>query len=88
MFLILEPHIHASSAPALVPNFFKHLLHGISAYGIDDEFALMIAALVVQIPARRHAGKETHLSTCSESSLHVDALLVVFELGLRPEDHQ
>ncbi len=86
--VILEPRMHFASAPPLVPDLFEHLLDSGGANGIDDDLTPMVFATVVQVSCRRDTGPESHLHSRLQSSLHVDALVVVLELRLGPEDHE
>ncbi len=55
--LVFQPSIHTSAAPPVVADFLEYLPHCARAYGVHDDLARMIIALVIEVSADGHPGE-------------------------------
>ena len=56
--------------------------------GIGNDLAFPVHELLVEVSDRGESWPEPHLYSRSKAALHVDAAIVVLELGLGAQDHE
>ena len=84
----LEPVVDLSSAPSFIRHFLEHLFDYGRSLRIYDYLALLVHQSLRHVAERRRTRPQSHLASRSQSALHVDASVVVFELRLAAQNHE
>lgn len=83
-----QPFVELPSAPAAIRNLGKYFFNDRCAVGVDVDFSFLMHVFAVQISGWCNGGPEAHLALGLEPALYVDALVIVLEFRLTPQDHE
>ena len=78
--------MHLAAAPPFHTHFLEDLPNHGGADGVHEYLALVVFALIIQVSVGAMPATVFHSALRPKPALYVDALVVVFELGLRGRD--